>query len=122
MGKSGLIWVLCAGALAVSCSTPAPPPAQPVAQTVSPNTPVQSPVWDGRPVGSRLPSPDADACGAEALQGLVGQPRTEIPVPVNVVARRVTCTTCPMTEDHSPFRLNILYDRETGIIEQVRCG
>ena len=122
MGKGGLIWVLCAGALATSCSTSEPPSAQPVARHASPQTPVQSPVWDGRPVGSRLPPPDADACGAAALQGLVGQPRTEIPVPVNVVARRVTCTTCPMTEDHSPFRLNILYDRETGIIEQVRCG
>ena len=122
MGKGGLIWVLCAGALVMSCSTSSAPPTQPEVRTAVPEVPAQTPVWDGRPIGSRLPPPDADACGAGGLQNLVGQPRTAIPVPVNVVARRVTCTTCPMTEDHSPFRLNILYDRETGIIEEVRCG
>jgi len=56
------------------------------------------------------------------MQWLVGKPRTEIPVPVEVVNRRVTCTTCPITEDYSAYRLNIFYNHETGIIEQVRCG
>lgn len=123
MGKSGLIGVI-AAALAglVACSTPtSAPPAGPAGQAAA--TPVQSPVRDdGLPVGSRLPSPNEDACGARDLQWLVGQPRTAIPVPVNVVSRRVACTTCPVTEDYSPYRLNIFYDQQTGIIEQVRCG
>ncbi|MBX3476450.1 MAG: hypothetical protein KF910_02475 [Brevundimonas sp.] len=61
-------------------------------------------------------------CRARDMQWLVGKPKAEIPVPVQVVNRRVTCTTCPVTEDYSAHRLNIFYDRETGLVEQVRCG
>lgn len=68
------------------------------------------------------PPPSVDQCGAVALQYLIGQPRTEIPVPVDVTSRRVTCTECPLTEDYSPSRLNILYNRDTGLIERVYCG
>ncbi len=75
------------------------------------------------PVGSRMPTGQtADLCRAGEMQHLVGKPRTEIPVPVDVVNRRVTCTTCAINEDFSAYRLNIFYDRDTGIIEQVRCG
>jgi hypothetical protein len=75
------------------------------------------------PVGSRTPqNPTADLCRAGELQWLVGKPKTDIPVPVDVVNRRVTCTTCPVTEDFSPYRLNIFFDAETDIVEQVRCG
>ena len=56
------------------------------------------------------------------MQYLVGKSRTEIPVPVEVVNRRVTCTTCPVQQDFSAYRLNIFYNAQTGIIEQVRCG
>jgi len=38
------------------------------------------------------------------------------------VNRRVTCTTCPVTEDYSATRLNIFFNEQTGIVEQVRCG
>jgi hypothetical protein len=41
---------------------------------------------------------------------------------VNPGARRVACTTCPMTMDYNPGRLNILYDQETGIVREVKCG
>lgn len=64
----------------------------------------------------------ADLCRAGDLQWLVGKPKTQIPVPVNVINRRVTCTTCPITEDFSPYRLNIFFDQQTDIVEQVRCG
>ncbi|KAK0364824.1 hypothetical protein LTR94_009186 [Friedmanniomyces endolithicus] len=60
-----------------------------------------------------------DVCKAGELQYLVGRPKTEIPVPVDVVNRRVTCTTCPVTHDFSAYRLNIFYDAQTGIIEQT---
>jgi hypothetical protein len=75
-----------------------------------------------QPVGTRMPQNDADMCKAGELQWLVGKPRSEIPVPVDVVNRRVACTTCPVTEDYSPYRLNIFYNQQTGIVERVSCG
>lgn len=91
-----------------ACSTPpepvAPPPA-PVAAPVSPVT----------------PEPE-DECGAANLQHLVGRPRTEIPIPVRPNLQRVACTTCPVTQDFSPNRLNFFFDAATGLIREVRCG
>lgn len=76
-----------------------------------------------QPVGTQMPPPTmTDMCKAEALQWLVGKSKTEIPVPVEVVNRRVTCTTCPVTEDYSPYRLNIFFNAETDLVETVRCG
>ena len=76
-----------------------------------------------QPIGTRAPqNPTADMCRAGEMQYLVGKPKTDIPVPVDVVNRRVTCTTCPVTEDFSPYRLNIFFNDRTQIVEQVRCG
>ncbi len=75
-----------------------------------------------QPVGTRMPQADPDLCKAGELQWLVGKPRTEIPVPVEVVNRRVAGTTCPVTEDYSAYRLNIFFNSETDLVEQVRCG
>ena len=75
-----------------------------------------------QPVGVRLVSPTTDLCKAGEMQWLVGKPKTEIPVPVDVVNRRVTCTTCPVTMDYNPNRLNILYEQSTGVIREVKCG
>lgn len=76
-----------------------------------------------QPIGTRLPqNPTADLCRAGELQYLVGRSKAEIPVPVEVVNRRVTCTTCPVTEDFSPYRLNIFFNPQTHVVEQVRCG
>lgn len=75
-----------------------------------------------QPVGTRMPQNDADVCKAGELQWLVGKPRSEIPVPVDVVNRRVVCSACPVTEDYSPYRLNIFYNQQTGIVERVSCG
>jgi hypothetical protein len=63
-----------------------------------------------------------DQCGARDLQDLVGRPRSEIPVPVNPASQRVACTTCPVTMDFDPRRLNFFYDADTGRIKEVRCG
>lgn len=83
---------------------------------------VVEPAEENQPVGSRMPDGDADLCKAQDLQYLVGRPRNEIPVPVEIVNRRVTCTTCPVTMDFSPYRLNIFYNADTQLVEQVRCG
>lgn len=78
------------------------------------------------PQASRPPPPppvaEADKCGAREAQAYVGRPRSEIPVPVQPALQRVVCTTCPMTMDFNERRLNFVYDAETGIIRQVKCG
>jgi hypothetical protein len=65
---------------------------------------------------------DADQCGASKYQYLVGQPRSRIPEKPANAAWRVTCTSCPITMDYSPARLNIFYDEKTQIVEEVKCG
>jgi hypothetical protein len=63
----------------------------------------------------------ADRCGAAGLQYLVGRPKTEIPIPVSPGARRVICTTCPMTRDYREDRQTILFDLSTGLVTSVAC-
>jgi hypothetical protein len=90
---------------------------------VRPDTSVSSPVLQTpAPAPQPIDQAPADACGAKALAHLVGKNRSEIPVPVNPAQRRVACTTCPITEDYSPWRLNIFYDAKSGVITEVRCG
>lgn len=74
---------------------------------------------------SPIPRPPArakDQCGAADLQGLVGRPRSEIPVPLDPNRQRVACRGCPITEDYDPGRLNFFFDAESGLIREVRCG
>ena len=61
-------------------------------------------------------------CRALEHQYLVGRNRTEIPAQPANASWRVTCTTCPVTMDYNPSRLNIFYDERTGIVRDVRCG
>ncbi|WP_068879310.1 peptidase inhibitor I78, partial [Phenylobacterium sp. CCH12-B4] len=74
------------------------------------------------PPAAPAPQPVADACRAGDHQYLVGRPRSEIPVPVKPDLQRVACTTCPVTMDFNPNRLNFLFDAQTGLIKEVRCG
>lgn len=92
-----------------ACST-APEPAAPPPAIAPPAPPVTSPQLV------------ADSCGAGALQSLVGRPRSEIPVPVKPDLQRVACTTCAVTMDFNPNRLNFFFDAQTGLIKDVRCG
>jgi len=109
LGKGGLIVLLALAA----CSTPASDASAPRAiEAAQINLPTGSPPAD----------PTVDLCRAGPLQWLVGKPKTDIPVPVDVVNRRVTCTNCPVTEDYSPTRLNIFFNERTELVEQVRCG
>lgn len=112
MGKGGLIAVSLLAIAGCSSSPPARPSAPAIVEQARQN----------QPIGTRMPQGEADMCKASELQWLVGKPRSEIPVPVDVVNRRVVCATCPVTEDYSPYRLNIFYNQQTGIVERVSCG
>jgi hypothetical protein len=43
-------------------------------------------------------------------------------VPNDPSRRRVACTTCPVTMDFREDRVNILFDADTGVIKEVKCG
>ncbi|MDB5472367.1 MAG: hypothetical protein JWR84_3927 [Caulobacter sp.] len=95
-----------------ACATPEP---EPVPAPPPPAAHVEAPA----PMPAQEPK---DTCGAKPLQYLVGRSKSEIPVPVDPTKRRVTCTSCPVTMDYSPERLNIFFDADTGIIKEVKCG
>lgn len=92
------------------CSTPQAP-----APTAPPPTTAPPPL-------TPAPQPAADMCRAGDYQTLIGRPRSEIPVPVRPELQRVACTTCAVTMDFNPNRLNFFFDAQTGLIKQVRCG
>jgi len=107
---TGLALVLLAG-----CAPSEPPPRSAPAPRPAPAPPPPPPV-------AVAPAPPRDQCGAGEMQYLIGKPRSEIPIPAEPNRRRVSCTTCPVTMDYSPVRLNILFDAQTGIIKEVKCG
>lgn len=112
-------WIAWVGAaamliLAACASEPAPAPAAP---EPSPPAPAPPP-----PPPASRPRPSDDMCGAYEAQDLVGRPRSEIPVPVLPALQRVACTTCAVTMDFNPRRLNFFFDAETGLIKEVKCG
>jgi hypothetical protein len=94
-------------------------------QTPEPVPPltVQVPQSGQQPVPVVPPPPAIQShCEAPNLAWLVGKPRTAIPVPVDLSNRRVSCTTCPVTQDYQPDRTDILFDEQTGLITAVKCG
>jgi hypothetical protein len=92
----------------------------------APQAPPASPPPAAAPAGppskaSPVPAPK-DACGAAEVQALIGHPRTDVPVPLHPDRQRVACTTCPVTQDYRPERLNFFFDAQTGLIREIRCG
>jgi len=63
-----------------------------------------------------------DQCGAQALQYLIGKPRTDIPVPLDPAMRRVVCSSCVVTQDFRADRQTIVFNSDTGLITSVKCG
>lgn len=104
--KTRIVLAVALLALAACGSPPQQPPAPPPAPRPAPPPPPQA----------------NDQCHASEYRNLVGQPRTKIPVPLLPALQRVACTTCPVTMDYNPRRLNFFYDAGTGIIKEVRCG
>lgn len=75
------------------------------------------------PVSGPAPGDDAPTqCGADRYQSFVGRTRSTLPPAPAGETWRVTCTTCPVTMDYNPRRLNILFDERTGVIREVKCG
>lgn len=112
MGEEGLRHALFAGLLGALA----------LAACASPDQP-SPPATVARPAPApAAPAPPPDQCGARELAWLVGKPKTDIPIPVYLRNRRVLCTTCPRTEEYMPRRLNIFFDADTGVVEEVRCG
>ncbi len=75
--------------------------------------------------GGSTPVPPEDGpsqCKAEQYQRYIGRNRSELPARPADEVWRVTCTTCPVTMDYSPRRLNILFEESTGVIREVKCG
>jgi hypothetical protein len=105
-------------------------PAAPKSQNrSSASSPIQSGPNQASPPAPAKPAVDPskgmdgpDQCNAGKYQYLLGQPRSRIPDAATGPGTRVTCTTCAMTMDYSPSRLNILYDEKTEIIKEVKCG
>lgn len=63
-----------------------------------------------------------DTCGSRPLLALIGQPRTAIPVSGDLSRRRVTCVGCPIDLDFRADRITILFDADSGLITDVKCG
>lgn len=72
--------------------------------------------------GAVPPSDSADQCKAGQDRNWVGRNRSELPSAPAGEVWRVTCSTCAVTMDYNPRRLNIVFDQATGVIEDVKCG
>lgn len=68
------------------------------------------------------PGDGGGQCRADQYQRFIGRNRSELPARPAGENWRVTCTTCPVTMDYLPGRLNILYEQSTGVIREVKCG
>ena len=72
--------------------------------------------------GPGVPPPVENQCRASEYQNLIGRHRSQIPERPAGATWRVTCTSCPVTMDYRPDRLNILFDQQTEIVREVKCG
>lgn len=66
--------------------------------------------------------PEPAQCHAGNYRQYVGSRTDVLPARPADEVWRVTCTTCPVTMDYNPARLNILFDDATGVIREVKCG
>lgn len=72
--------------------------------------------------GLIIPPPPGDLCHARAAASLIGHPISDMPKPRHGYSHRFVCTTCEVSLDYSPRRLNIIFDKKTGKITALQCG
>lgn len=97
-----LALLMAASGLASGCESYGPPPPPPMA-----DAPRRPPV---------------DACGAAAMQYLVGRSVSEIPQDYGRRPQRVVANGSIISDLFDPHRLSIFYDERDGRITRVRCG
>ena len=73
------------------------------------------------PRPSPMPAPEPVRCDASAARSLIGSNVAAVSFPAGANVR-IVCTTCPTTRDYRADRLNVRFDRATGIIRSVDCG
>ena len=81
-----------------------------------------APVEGGSPSPATPPSDGPSECKAYVYRTYIGRNRSELPSTPAGETWRVTCSTCAVTMDYNPNRLNIVYDDTTNMITQVKCG
>jgi len=107
--------ILATMALVLLAPCPTPPGPAPMPPPATPTAPPAIAL-------PRAPAPERDSCGVKEAQAFLGKNRTELPAPVDPSRWRVACTTCPVTMDFREDRLNILFNADTGVVQQVKCG
>jgi hypothetical protein len=80
-----------------------------------------APAFVGAPPPS-LEDTRPDQCHAANYRQYVGSQSDVLPARQPDEVWRITCTTCPVTLDYDPRRLNFLFDEATGVIREVKCG
>jgi hypothetical protein len=88
-------------------------------QSPPPSTPPEPIAADETPA---LPAAEQDTCQAASHSSLLGSSYKQAPAAPAGKVYRVVCTTCPMTMDFNPQRLNIIYDEKSGLIRRLTCG
>ena len=66
--------------------------------------------------------PPVDACGASAMQYLVGHSIADVPQNYGRRPQRVIANGAIISDLFDPHRLTILYDERDGRVTRVRCG
>jgi hypothetical protein len=75
--------------------------------------------------GPATPAPPAAElaqCKADAYRGYIGKNRSEVPAAPAGETRRMVCSTCAVTMDFNPTRVNIVYDTASNLVTEVKCG
>ncbi|WP_173088958.1 hypothetical protein [Devosia sp. 1635] len=79
-------------------------------------------VWIAEQNGERAAYYFGDQCKASDFQELVGQPLDSFPADEVGEDLRTACTECAVTSDLRFDRVNVWFDQDTSIIDEISCG
>lgn len=86
------------------------------------NHPRQAGVWIAQAEGRPDQYYFGDRCQASRYQRFVGRPVAEMPDAPQDAVWRTHCSTCAVTQELAPHRMNISFDAKTGTIVAIACG